>query len=76
MKIKTSITLSQDLLQSMDAMLTGAGNRSRFIEAAVRAYIKHLKKEARDDRELLILNQNADSLNQEAEDVLSFQVNL
>ena len=76
MKTKTSITLSQDLLQAMDAMLTGSGNRSRFIEAAVRAYIKQLKKEAQNKQELQILNQNADSLNREAEDVLSFQVNL
>jgi metal-responsive CopG/Arc/MetJ family transcriptional regulator len=76
MKIKTSIVLSEDIMQEMDDMIKGAKNRSVFIEAALWAYVKQIQKKARDDRELEILNKNSDRLNQEAEDVLSYQVDL
>ena len=75
MKVKTSITLSEEILQAIDEMLEGK-NRSAFIEAALRAYIRLLRKRERDVRDLEILNKKSDRLNQEAEDVLSYQVDL
>jgi metal-responsive CopG/Arc/MetJ family transcriptional regulator len=73
MKVKTSITLSQEILQAMDELLDGE-NRSAFIEDALRVYMRLLKKRERDLRDLDILNEKSDRLNREAEDVLSYQV--
>ena len=75
MKVKTSITLSEDILEAMDEVLEGK-NRSAFIEAALRVYLRLLKKRERDTRDLEILNKQSERLNQEAEDVLSYQVDL
>ncbi len=57
-------------------MSMGQKNRSAFIEEAVKAYIDRKKKQVRQKRDLEILNNKADMLNGEAEDVLSFQVDL
>jgi len=73
MKTKTSITLSQDVLAIVDQRSSGK-NRSEFIEAALWAYITQLARDEQNARDLDILNRNADRLNQEATDVLSYQV--
>lgn len=74
MKIKTSITLSEELIRSIDDLLGGQKNRSEFIEKAVRSFIGNQIKRTRDLRDLDILNKKANKLNREAEDVLSYQV--
>lgn len=76
MKIKTSITLSDDLLKSMDDILGDRINRSQFIEEAVREYIERRIHRKRDLADLDILNKKADKLNKEAADVLSYQVDV
>lgn len=73
MKVKTSITLSEDVLQAVDAMCNGHGNRSEFIERALRAFIAHRRREARDARDIEIIDRNADRLNRDAADVLEYQ---
>lgn len=72
MKTKTSITLSEDILAIVDQRATGKG-RSEFIEAALRAYIAQLARDEQNARDLAILNRNADRLNAEAADVLTYQ---
>jgi len=74
MKIKTSITLSEELIQSIDELLGGQKNRSEFIEKAVRSFIGNQMQRKRDLKDLDILNKKAHKLNREAEDVLSYQV--
>lgn len=76
MKIKTSVTLSKDLLQTVDSLVLEEGNRSAFIEAAVRCYVELIKRRERDKRDLEILNSSSRRLNLEARDVLSYQVEL
>ena len=77
MKIKTSITLSEDLLQAIDEYAREYNNnRSEFIERAVRVFIRQLIRRQQDDRDLEIINHRADYLNQEAMDVLTYQVDL
>lgn len=73
MKVKTSITLSEDLIQSIDAFSGGQKNRSELIEEAVRDYLYRQARMKRDLKDLAILNKKADKLNREAEDVLSYQ---
>ena len=74
MKSKTSITLSKDLLDDLDRVAGGAGNRSRIIEAATREYILRHMRDARELRDLELINENADALNKEAKEALSYQV--
>jgi len=76
MKVKTSITLSEDVLKSVDALSGPYKNRSEFIEAAVRAFIAQLIRDEQNARDFDILNRHADRLNQEAADVLGYQVEL
>jgi len=76
MKIKTSITLSEEVLLEIDQISGESRNRSAFIEIAIRDFLKNRAKKIRDDRDLEILNRNSKRLNREAEDVLSYQVEL
>ena len=76
MKIKTSITLSEEVLLEIDQITGESRNRSAFIEIAIRDFLKKRAKKIRDDRDLDILNRNSKRLNREAEDVLSYQVEL
>jgi metal-responsive CopG/Arc/MetJ family transcriptional regulator len=76
MKVKTSITLSEDLLKAVDEYAKEYNNRSEFIEKAVRVFVRQLIRREQDARDLEIINQRADYLNQEAMDVLTYQVDL
>jgi Arc/MetJ-type ribon-helix-helix transcriptional regulator len=76
MKVKTSITLSDDLIKVIDQYGQAYKNRSDFIEAAIRAFIKQIVRDQQNARDVEIINQNADRLNAEAGDVLEYQVRL
>lgn len=76
MKVKTSITLSEDLMHSIDKLRGEGENRSALIEKAVTDYIERNMQAERNLRDLDIINKRADKLNREAEDVLSYQVDL
>jgi metal-responsive CopG/Arc/MetJ family transcriptional regulator len=72
MKVKTSITLSDDLLEAI-AQVAPEQNRSEFIENAVRAKISAIRRQSLNARDLAIIDANAERLNAEAADVLEFQ---
>lgn len=74
MKIKTSITLSQDLIEAVDRLAGRGTNRSAVIEQAVREFIATRAQRMRNARDLKILDKHAVRLNREASDVLSYQV--
>ncbi len=76
MKIKTSITLSEDLIRGIDNIAGAEKNRSEFIEKAVRDYLERQARRKRDMDDFAILNRKAGKLNKEAEDVLSYQAEL
>ncbi|MFZ0134051.1 MAG: ribbon-helix-helix domain-containing protein [Desulfobacterales bacterium] len=76
MKIKTSITLSSDVLEAIDLYVGQYRSRSEFIETAARKFIALLARKEADQRELDLINRHAASLNAEAEDVLNYQVPL
>jgi metal-responsive CopG/Arc/MetJ family transcriptional regulator len=74
MKVKTSITISKELVAEVDRFTQQLNfNRSEFIETAVRSYIAQLKRDALNARDLEIINREADRLNEEAADVLEYQ---
>lgn len=72
MKVKTSITLSEDLLRAVDE-LAKSSSRSEVIEDAVRAFLAARARAARDARDLEIMNQRADAYNVETTDLLTYQ---
>lgn len=76
MKVKTSVTLPADLLRALDRAAGGQGNRSRLIERAVREMLAARQRAERDARDVEIINRHADRLNDEAADVLGYQVKL
>jgi metal-responsive CopG/Arc/MetJ family transcriptional regulator len=74
MKVKTSITLSEELIHAMDALSSQYGTRSALIEQAVRDFLATVAQRQREAQDLEILNRRAEALNVEAADVLSYQV--
>ncbi len=74
MKVKTSVAISEEVLAAIDEIAGRPGNRSRVIERALVEFIESRRCEARDARDLEIIDRYADELNREAEDVLAYQV--
>jgi metal-responsive CopG/Arc/MetJ family transcriptional regulator len=76
MKVKTSITLSNEVMETIDQYIGEYRSRSEFLEIAARKYIAQLVRKEVERRDFEIINQNADSLNAEALDVLSYQLTI
>lgn len=76
MKVKTSITLSEDLVAQLDKLAGEIGSRSAVLEQALREFLTNRKRRKRDARDLRILNTHSDRLNREARDVLEYQVEM
>ncbi|MCK5522749.1 MAG: hypothetical protein KAI83_06390 [Thiomargarita sp.] len=75
MKIETSISLSEDILDIIDELSEQYQNRSEWIEMALRSFIAQITRE-KNVQDIDIINQNAARLNEEALDVLTYQVDL
>ena len=72
MTLKTSVTLSEELVQALAAEVT-RGTRSAFIEAAVWSHLRARRRAARDSEELARIAAHAEELNREAGDVIAYQ---
>jgi metal-responsive CopG/Arc/MetJ family transcriptional regulator len=72
-KKKISITLSTDLLLTIDRLIGSESSRSAFIEKVLRNHLRELECQAIHQRDFELINANADYLNREAEDVLRYQ---
>jgi metal-responsive CopG/Arc/MetJ family transcriptional regulator len=73
MKVKTSLTLSDDLVATLDKLAGAGASRSAFIEAILRDYVEGRAQARRDAREVAAINRHAARLNAEMADALSFQ---
>lgn len=73
-KLKTSITLDKDVVAAVEAIARGGESRSRVIERLLRQSLAARARAARDERDLGIIDAHADELNEEALDVLGYQV--
>ena len=76
MKLKTSVTLSEDVLATIDRATKKGQSRSQTIERLLREGLAARARRAADQRDLALINQHADELNAEADDVLRYQVDL
>lgn len=75
MKVKTSVTLSEELLQAISSE-TDTENRSALIETAAWEYLTRRRQQRRDRNEAKLIAENADLLNKEARGSLEFQEDL
>ena len=76
MKVKTSITISVDALKAVDRIAAKGSSRSQVIERAVYEFVARRERARRDARDLSILNEHADALNEAMADVLDYQADL
>jgi metal-responsive CopG/Arc/MetJ family transcriptional regulator len=76
MKVKTSITLSSEVLRLIDRRQAEFKSRSEFLERAAREMLAQLSRTEADRRDLELINRHADKLNAEAKDVLEYQAPL
>jgi metal-responsive CopG/Arc/MetJ family transcriptional regulator len=76
MKVKTSVTLSEDIAKTIDRITRKGESRSQTIERLLREGLEKRTRQDAAQRELAAINQHADELNAEAEDVLTYQVKL
>jgi hypothetical protein len=77
-KIKTSVSLSPSVLQALDQLATLPAyqgmSRSALIEKIVSKQVALEMKVRRDQRDLEILNEQADEMESEVIEVLDYQV--
>ena len=76
MRVKTSVTIDERVLKAIDKVTTRTRSRSRVIEDASRDFLARRARAARETRDLAILNEAADALNREMEDVLAYQADV
>jgi len=76
MKRKTSITLSESVVKAVDRLTPKGGSRSETIERLLRESVLRRAQRSRDLKDLEAINRHAEELNEEAEDVLKYQVDL
>lgn len=74
MKTKTSVSLSENVLSQVDRLAGSKQSRSAFIERVLRKYLSDRRKAALHARDLARIDRAAEQLNEEAADVLAFQV--
>jgi metal-responsive CopG/Arc/MetJ family transcriptional regulator len=72
-KVKTSITISMHLLVQIDKLIGESASRSAYIEKVLSDHLRDEALNAIHQRDLELINANADYLNREAMDVLSYQ---
>lgn len=71
MKVETRVTLSKELAEALDSR--DPRDRSAIVEAALRAYLARPRR-GEDAGDLEIINAHSTELNEEAADVLEYQV--
>lgn len=73
MKLKTSLTLSEDLVATLDRLAGPRVSRSSFIEQILRDFVEGRAQGRREAREAAAIDRHAAGLNAEMADALSFQ---
>jgi metal-responsive CopG/Arc/MetJ family transcriptional regulator len=74
MKLKTSVTLSEDLVKMVDQAARKGEARSQALERLVREALAARARNEADERDRDLINRNADALNAEVQDALRYQI--
>ncbi len=73
MKTKTSLTLSEEVVASIDKLAGSKVSRSALIEQILREFLASRAQARKGAREVAAINRHAAQLNVEMRDALSFQ---
>ena len=73
MKVKTSVSLSEECLRELDELSGEGSNRSALIEAAVVEYIARRRRKSRGLEDQRRIAANAKSLERDVLEALEFQ---
>ncbi len=73
MKVKTSLSLSEDLVAALDRLAGPGVSRSSYVERILRRFVDERVRARRTARETAAINRAAAKLNEEMTDALSFQ---
>ncbi|MEQ1929808.1 MAG: hypothetical protein ABL957_04640 [Parvularculaceae bacterium] len=76
MKVKVSLSLSEQLLEALDKMGGASVPRSAFIERILQKFVDEREEARRNAKEVATINRHAAKLNAEMKDVLSYQADL
>jgi len=76
MKIEAHIKLEKELLDAVDRLSGSENGRSQFIEEALQIYVSAKAHRTKTRSDLEIINEHAEELNEEAIDVLDYQIAL
>lgn len=75
MKQKTSVSLSEDVLEKLDRYAGSGSSRSSYIERVLRGHFRRLARLEINEEDRQKIDSAADRLNREAADVLEHQAN-
>jgi metal-responsive CopG/Arc/MetJ family transcriptional regulator len=73
MRVRTSVTLPKELLIKVDALAGKKFKRSAIVESALRDYVAKENRNELNKRDIEIINKNADLINKQVKETLSFQ---
>jgi len=73
MRLKTSVTLSEDLLRAIDRAARKGEARSQVLERLVREGLAARARREAGERDRTLINEHAEALNAEVEDALHYQ---
>jgi len=73
MRVKTSVTLPEELLAEVDALAVKRNGRSAVVESALVAYVAKEKPKRLNRRDIRLINENAETINRQVEETLEFQ---
>ncbi|MCY4078447.1 MAG: ribbon-helix-helix protein, CopG family [Acidobacteria bacterium] len=74
MKVKTSVTLDSEVVAGVEALARSGESRSQVIERLLQQSLAARRRAALEERDRDIIDAHADDLNEEALDVLGYQV--
>jgi len=72
MKVKTSVALSEECLQELEALAGKGANRSALVEQAVLEYVARRRKPARGCKDREIIERDSQSLARDVHETLEF----
>lgn len=75
-KVKTSVSLSAEVVEALDRVANDRGERSALIERAVVEFLARRRREERDARERVLLDAMAPERNAEMEELLELQADV
>jgi len=73
MRVRTSVTLPKELLIKVDALAGKKHKRSAIVESALRDYVAKENRNKLNKRDIEIINKNADLINKQVEETMTFQ---